>query len=728
VGARTAPYYQSVLDALQAHPRDELEAVRQLCVAVEAESLSTVFPLVQRLVREFIPNRPPLDLLPGDLFYETMARILAMDDSPPVRDKLREAFMSLLEWYAPVTPVRRDHDEQVTNNWERVFDFGPDPPPNCPEDELLRSYRGVRAMLDFVLLQYSQLNESRDGRVKDGPYRKPKLLVMEDGIVRLTAGWMAVHQQLLDRAIGWRRRINASKLLWLRELWLAFMENTFNLPNKARLGDLRIDIEEIRYGSGRKHDYVDAFRAHTLRRFGFVTYDRRPETDPPPQSMRLLNLLTLRDSQLRFLLDDYGVYYKSSEETYDRSVDSERDRVKAFADRKNVIDRVLKRGSPTDPDSESALARLLCNHFKVLVELQGKPQPDLEPAAARMLEFVQHHLDAWTIHSKYNLDETPSYFDRNLPRALSGAELFDCGVSAVRLAFLFSQIGECVSAVAGRKLANRISFVLLPLHVGLIVDMDPFVPFAMHNNKLFLLSQDKYDDWRDEWNGKKDRKGSDPTDANERRDKFLEDMAAQIFLRDVDLPLRGIRLVRGASPVTKKQVWSLYQAQVTPRMRAFFSPNVENALNKNFQFDIRFLAAMEAERTWLDDRVLPFWNEKCFKLWAEFRNDPLLRSDRDRTVRMRYADRLERLLIEVEGFYDPVKRLKDELNQALLANPGVLGSGTKRITASYRLTDSAAGIPPTGKVREHLLEIRNTHLFKGPPFASRSSFLTPIGE
>ena len=636
-----APYFQPILDLISTHPppNGSLDLARQLCQAVETEHGEKITLLTLRVVKDVNPRMSPPVLIPEEVWYETMARLLFMGEHADLQ--------LLLEWYDRPTTFASTRREKLAEHWDGLFAFITLPPAGLPEKELDRHLRRITTALKCVLPAYvaavgqegpvllpnPATGEPSPGSFGTATFSRPPLSgVLGDGIRKLVLSWMAIHQQFLDAAwqqLGSNSKDRGQKLLALRERWQEALRLTLDSPRNsksARLALLEIELGKIQYGRSPKHRYLDAFPPHEGRQFGFTPYDREPLDEPPGKSVWLADLFRYRGSQLHFLLDEYGEYYGPN--TTPRTaaeIDEERRRKATYADRRKLIDQVERRGASLRLESEDDMVRFGCAFFQTLLGAQPSPDGRLT-AWNTLLDFLDLHLRTHTIHTEFNLDEEPSYFDRLFPRAINGGMLHDCGVYAVRLAFVFLSLADCIKSVSADAKPPRVSFIMFPLHVGLIVEIDGFPPFVVHNEILFRLTPEQVSQAREEWDAAPE--ASDPKDPKLRYQKFLEDLAAQMFLRDVDLPLLRLPIAPVSAPPRKPQIWKAFRRLVVKRIDRLFSPRIEDPGRPEFQFDVRFLSILTLEKRWHDATVVPFWNVGCFGLWTQSKDALKLHPER----------------------------------------------------------------------------------------------------
>jgi hypothetical protein len=738
-----APYYQPVIDLIAKNPppNGSLDLVLELCKAVEAEHGEKITRLTVRVVKGVTPREGPPNDIPETVWYETMARMLFIGEHPDLE--------LLLNWYQRSPILRLSREDTITSFLQGMLPFFPLPPAKLPEKELDRLLTRIVTALKFLLPAYLQAaavaaaaaarapnpasNQQSPGSFGSSTGgQRHRTAILSEGIQKLVLVWMAIHQQFLDEAwlhLGSRSTNRGEKLLVLRRRWRAALSQTFVDPRNNKpiqLAKIEIQLAEIEYGRSPNHRYLDAFLPHEARQFGFTPYDRKPDPQPRAKRISLPELFRYRGDQLQFLLDEYGEYYPPDALFLSPDARREEERRKArYAARRKLMDQVEKQGASLRLESEEDLVRFGCAfHSAQMSASAGKPSPTARlDAWNTLIDFVESHLKILTTHTEFNLDEQPSYFDRLFPRAINGGAWHDCGVYSVRLAFVFLSWAHCLKSVEFSKLP-RVSFLMLPLHVGLLVELDGFPTIILHNNMLLRLTNEQLKKARDEWD--KSPEKSDPTDPTRRTQKFLEDLAAQVFLRDVDTPLLSLPVAPVSAPPKKAEIWKAFQSLVVQKIGHLFSPTVENPSRPEFQFDIRFLSLLTLEKRWHDATVVPFWNVDCFQLWNRSKDG--LRRDPSRKAA--YVKALDALLTKVEQSYDKeIRTKKDELTKELRATPALLGKEAQRITVASRLKVFATSLGPVGQVREHLDAVRNA---KGavpePPFATEDDQLTLFGE
>jgi hypothetical protein len=618
------PYFQPVRDLIAAHPppNGNLGFVLKLCEAVEAEHTAEIPLLTVRVVKNVSPNKTPPVLIPEAVWYETMARLLFLNEQSNLQ--------LLLDWYEPPVSFAITAKDKITEHWQGLIEFITLPSPSLTEQKLDKLLAGIVAALKIVLDEFL-LAKAEEGKAKppdfdpssailgtfgNAPHSPPaRSAVLTVGILRLVQSWMAVHQQFLDAAwgqLGAGGRNRGDKLLALRRRWLAALNATFANPrfNKESVAQIRISLGKIRYGRSPHHEYLDAFPLHDSRVFGFTPYDRDPDDEPPGKKVRLDDLVQYRNAQLHFLLDEFGEYYPPvpPPSTFTARAD-ELGRKLRYGFRSKIIDAVERKGGSLKWESEDDLVSFGCALYQVVSSASGQQAstaygPEFWKV---LLDMFAGHLRTHTVHSEFNMDESPPFFDRLFPRAINGGVWHDCAVYAVRLAFVFFALAECMKS-AEYPNPPKISFIMFPLHVGLIVELDGMLPIIIHNEVLFRLTDEQMQAANEEWAGSPEQL-TDPKDSEKLHQKFIEDIAAQVFLRDVNLPLLRVPIAPLSRPAKKTEIWKAFGRQVVDKIGRLLSTVIARSTSPYYQFDTRFLFEMTREKQWHDENVVPFWKQ-----------------------------------------------------------------------------------------------------------------------
>jgi hypothetical protein len=726
------PYYQALLDLIASRPPDErLELIRQLFEAVEAERGPAIPLLTRRVVATVNPVMLPMVDIPATVWHETLARLLYLGEYGDLEE--------LLEWYEAPISFASGRKARITETWAGVFNFVTVPAPKLSEANLVRELKRIAIALKYLIPAHTKAvadepkpifdpSEPPPGSFGTATLAPPRYAVLRDGIRQLVAAWMIVHQQLYDAAwqkLGSGSADRADLFLTLRKRLADSVATIMGPPDaKARQAEVEIELARIRYGRSPHHEYLDDFPLYESRVFGFTPYSRDPPEEPAGKRILLSDLVRYRASQLRFVLGEYGEFVAGASPRGTAAAKAEAERRRAAAERRKLIDLVEKSARSLRLDSEDELASFACAFFRCHVAGAAKDTPPAEARQAAwdaLLAFLERYLKAYTTHTEFNLDEDPSYFDRLFPRAINGGQLLDCGVYAVRMAYVLLTLAACVRSPESRP--ARVSFVILPLHVGLIVEVGEFPPVVLHNDVLFRPTSEDLQRWREEWD--KGHEPDDPSDPALRDLRFLEDVAAMMFCRDLDLPVARHVVAPVSTPPKKSEITRAYQRLVVKPIVRLFSKDVERPARDEYQFDLRFLAMLTEDKRWFDREVVKFWNRDAHDLWKQVTNDSQKPLGANRP---RYASRLNALILDVSATYEDVRVAKGKLSQELRdRRKKVLGPEAQRIVRAARLKDAGMDLGPIGAAGAHLDALK-TNPDDVPGFADEAGFISQYRE
>ncbi len=108
----------------------------------------------------------------------------------------------------------------------------------------------------------------------------------------------------------------------------------------------------------------------------------------------------------------------------------------------------------------------------------------------RVIKQLERYFSAFTVHADYNLsDRDVRYINRPFPRALTGEVIQDCGIYAMRIAYILSLVAE--------ELDLQFYWVELPVHLALVITGPARligksgdrgrILYAVHNGKFFEI-------------------------------------------------------------------------------------------------------------------------------------------------------------------------------------------------------------------------------------------------
>jgi hypothetical protein len=729
------PFYQEVLDALAGGNDPDLTMLRDLCVAVESERRSTASPLVNKLVKRR-PRDPPLSTLSAELFHELMMRVLLA--GWPFE------LTHLLDWFVPAR-VAAGADAALIANWAGVISRMQEPSPTQDLQVILKKLMQYMDAFEVALAHLSATAVSfpppppAPTPLNRPPPPPPKLQVtLESQLIAVVEHvsrlFQMLTQQMLAISIMQLENDRSSHVLrilqGLHDLVGVTLDAQKNLPDdKAKRAiDLPIRIMEIqsRRIPAEQHRFLDAFTPHGARTIEFSSFNRLDNNPPEDWRGPIGDMHRLRGRQLEFYFDAYG-----EPERLDRTL-SEEDKFRQTLIQKLIKD---KYSDQMKLERDDDLVAFLTSFFEAIVRVRvAAPFKEAlvvaqEVAWRAVVKFLDRYLERLTSHTKFNIAEGPkSYLELDFPRSITGGLIHDCGVYATRLAYILMSLGERVDRIFKGCFEMKVSWILLPLHVGLLVRNNQ-LNLITHNQALFLLNKKPLENMRRDW--ERTHAPDDPPPGEALDLRFLEDVAASAFNPDVDMPLVRMDLPGRGMRVTKKLVWNSYR-RLMREDRIFNRAAVENPRSPDFQFDLYFLSATNLQRRWFNRDIVPFWNVRARQIWEKAQDK--LAAANFLAARDDYVAALEKEVKLVGTTYDDVSLDKSRLSEALGQRAGLLQKGV-RIVASERLPNAYQQLGPLGSVLEHVEEIKTLdHLERDPqtmepvkpPFARDEEALSPI--
>jgi hypothetical protein len=179
-----------------------------------------------------------------------------------------------------------------------------------------------------------------------------------------------------------------------------------------------------------------------------------------------------------------------------------------------------------DLHSEADWRMFMRDLYRAVNKIKNSPEDSLR----FVVKLLEEYFTAFAMSSPFNiLDKPPSYIDMKFPRAASGQLLHDCGVFALKIAYILSLL------VTEESLKLRLEFVVLPGHISLVMRGPDLPVFVFQNNQVLIYEQS---DWE---KMVAISKGAGRT-QEEAEGEMAGTLAAQSFIPGVDMPYRRIEL------------------------------------------------------------------------------------------------------------------------------------------------------------------------------------------
>lgn len=482
---------------------------------------------------------------------------------------------------------------------------------------------------------------------------------------------------------------------------------------------------------------VDAFltgQAALARSIRLTSYDATTSTvfPRPSQELEPARIVVVRASQIAALKRVYGL------ET-DRSGQPTADARETQAALATLGGRGLHLHNDDDWRA-FAWAK-----FEQRLAATGQPAEALDA----VIEVLKVYLRGFTVHSPMNIDDFgDNHLTLTFPRALDGRLVHDCGVYALRIAYILSRIRE------HPKLKLRLRYVQLPVHVGLIITGPALPAYFVHNDTFTRYDQADLQALRAKWNlvDDKGNQRAAPAPATASNDaQFLGELAGMEFVANTHLPftVTDVPSLGGRSAtVDKAALWRSYQGLVRNEL---FGDVTRNPDDPAYQFHLRYLEVLEAIKRHHNAFVVPFWNGVAHPAWvdagprltraasalaaattAAARTQAASAFDAEAARYLRQKRRGATMtLLEafdaVQRNYGPITQMTGTIIRDLEARPSIIGPRASR-TSGDRLLETFGAFAHPMWMRltlEHLADIR-TRTLTPPPFAERKHLIDRI--
>lgn len=613
------PYYDEVIAAQKKHDTQALRLLVQITDAIEKSDVVAM----RRGVAEVVELDPgtyfgtvPLDSmhvvdLSVSFYVNLLTRVACFDEW--------KSFNKIYNWWAPARFERRSKAWRVESIWTDIV--------NLVTSQSFAFALPRQKAVDsrFIILRritYGFLRAHEDKEIKKDVSRS---LFADNGIDLVTA-IQENFQVRLDQVTGEidQVRSNSKRLKELRSRYNEISMIFLNSEVGRWLGEQNIETTKVK-DARKRHYYVDFFRNISSRKIPLLEYSYYTEQDEwlaEPRVTKIRLVFEQRRRQIQFLefLYDVGQYVPHQ----------------ALTDMRSTMKRAIALlGTKSNLHSNDTLVALLHHVFvqegasRVSSKIKsGGSKPTVEKALLDAWEICVHILSSYfalfSEHSKYNIrDKGPSYLGMRFPRSIAGRFLHDCGVYAVRFAYILGRFSQLAHDTAkSRTTALKLSgwYVVLPWHVGLILRLDGGIWFVSHNKDMKLISATRYEELKNEWvttedNGEEVEDTSRPFELH----AFLMDVSSRLFIRSVDQParLRPLPKLSSHKRQLSASLWQRYLRDVVGvRGRLFGVVEVPRG-DETFRIDVAYLRLLELERIWFNEAFVPFWNKEAIPAWKQ---------------------------------------------------------------------------------------------------------------
>lgn len=352
-------------------------------------------------------------------------------------------------------------------------------------------------------------------------------------------------------------------------------------------------------------------------------------TDPKPRSVKvntytpdqdyarelqstLIALVKVRKQQIARIAQIYGATDVLREDKKD-----EKELKADAAKNAETMKKVTAAGGKLRLDSDDDWRDFLLQKYK---DETGQSAKDKGAALSSVIKLLFSYLKAFTVHARFtNIydqgDFKDAYFNKPFPRTLAGQLVQDCGVYAMRVAYILSLVRK--------ELGLRFQFVHMPAHLALVITGDGLPMFIAQNDHFKEYSPEKIKEFKDAWTerNKEDAAAASAAAPGKKQpplpgeDQFVAELTALHYIDgQVDMPaaVTDVPATANTGAATQRALWAEYQ-RVSGK--DVFGPATNDPKSDNYLFHNRYLALTELHREWFNNSLRPFWNEKAPAAW-----------------------------------------------------------------------------------------------------------------
>lgn len=740
-------FYQDVIDAFNASWGFEMMAIKPLltlCQSVEAEVAAEVSTGIDALEKAHSDPKLPHWRSSSATAAELMARIALLG--------LGGQAARLRNWHLKGRPApagRRYYDDEEWY-WRQVVGLLRDKVAWGNTHASLK----VLDALDIVIPELKKERDGLDPQLVKEDQERLKADTTQPGFgmqsgPHVTIALYHLHLGVLMRTAFVNAQAPIQAVMDLATTELATGRGSATLDELAKrlvtmgslvMPDLDIEVNESAYEKKGGKDVlmqVDAFPDQPgakARKVPLNAYDVEAERmmlyPRPSQMVSPARMLVIRNAQVVALRKIYGLEKVGGKQTAEA------------AENEAASKGLGKDGLRLHNDDDWQ---------KLLLAKYRAHAASSSPAAGfeSLVDLLKVYLRAFTTHSPMNIDDFgDNFLTTQFPRALTGQLVHDCGVYAMRIAYLLSLVREEPTL----KLEFR--FVQLPVHIGLIITSStaPLGAYLLHNDAVTRYEKTEIDAMRKTWDVTDKQGKSRPAAKRNPKtdDEFYGELAADAFVPLTDAPyvVTAVPHLKGTPAADKASMWATYQDALKHKL---FGKVTEDATSPHYQFHLRYLALLELIKKHYNLFLVPFWNEFGHEAWKASR-DALTTADAKRNAAKTPAERaaadaafaaardaylngpvgksplsVEAAFTKVETAYQEVVKVSQALTTDIQAHPEIVAKGASQASTDRMLEvfDPFIDPPWSRVVHRHFLDISGG-LLNAPPYAERKSLLAPI--
>jgi hypothetical protein len=532
-------------------------------------------------------------------------------------------------------------------------------------------------------------------------------VVLEQAIKDLETG---KGPQTLDAAKGWLDKLKG---------FITPLDEKKKVDEKRQIGGMKVEVTRSEYaeGGGTHLDFFAKGKEAKERtvKFQFYDYEMR-DMMGSEKELDFARILTIRRDQINVIEHIYG-----------QERDAQGNLTAETEENAAAIAKLGKTGLRLENDDD--WRRFLVEKFEA-----RKATSSTEEALNSVINLLKVFLHTFTTHSPYNIDDFgDNMLTRKFPRAMTGQLIQDCGIYALRIAYMLSLLRD------HKDLQLRFRFIVLPAHVGLIITGKDLPLYIAHNDQIVVFSPKDLADIRKQWNVTDDVGGTRAPSGTDEEDKFVAEMAAQEFVATIDLPyqLLDVPELEGGPDDIKEVLWSFYKRETEPA--DLFSDETRDPKSPYFQFHLKYLKALDLMKEHHNKSLIHFWNEVGHKVWKKHEPKLLAAKQKIKAAKSEAARHEEKRAFaalvndydqevrpffeKVEADYDPVEAVRGEIITVLAEHPSVIKSD--KITASGRLAMIFKSPWWRRDFNNHIDDLKNKKVVEAP-YAKEKDLLWPI--
>jgi hypothetical protein len=613
-------FYQYVIDSLAAHEADlarqrkekkyefevhvpmtyrPLKALLPLAEAVDQEKTADIPKLVDDFIKA--EHGPPFRALSRDLLIELSVR-LVMLGLDAESTKLRENFSKgeqQWDWAKRDVGLEGRNLAILTGILERT-EATADYSTNEATKATMARYLKVLVPLRDDMLDMSEFDRQHI-------YGKPRYAALLELLRRVVGAMSKALQALTDRAVSELGSGNATQgkasLLLIRELIegdiLPILDKTVHKRTIA-FEKIVLVPTEVKEGKGVIRDAFDEKRNVKVE-----TYSPKQKTARDLEGT-IHDVFTRRVEQVALMARIYG---QTDVLRADRP--GEKEQIEDAKRNAAVLKSIVDAGGTMRLESDDDWRDFVLKKYQQMTT--GTGAVDRATALSSVMKLLYKYLEAFTIHARFtNIydkgDFKEAYFNKPFPRTLSGQLVHDCGVYALRVAYILSLVRD--------ELSLSFRYIRLPAHVGLVITGKDLPLYIAHNNHYTEVSIKELEDLRAGWKAKAGTFGPEHKGTTIDEDQLIGEIASAEFISgSLAMPFRFSEVPGSAKTAigTQKALWKDYQEKTG---KDVLGPGTAPKKDAD-PFHTRYLAITQRYLESHNYYSVPFWNEQAPKAWTE---------------------------------------------------------------------------------------------------------------